>query len=110
MAVEVLAGSVVAHGGSWVGLSGRDLHVTEVDAGVEPGGDVGVPEHVGVDASLSPVSCARARSRRVAQCRFIRLPVRLRRTGPVARSPMARSIARPTAGGSGARTILSPLP
>jgi hypothetical protein len=37
MAVEVLAGSVVAHGGSRVGVAGGDLHVAEADAGVEPG-------------------------------------------------------------------------
>ena len=50
MPVEVLAGSVVAHRGSWVGVAGGDLDVAEVDAGVEHGGDEGVPQHVRVHA------------------------------------------------------------
>jgi hypothetical protein len=33
--VEVLAGPVVAHGGAWVGVPGGDLHVAQVNAGVE---------------------------------------------------------------------------
>ena len=45
MAVEVVAGAVVAHGGSWVGVAGGDLYVAQVDAGVEHGSDEGVPEH-----------------------------------------------------------------
>src|SRR4051795_13228829 len=48
VSVEVLAGAVVAHGGPWVGVSGRDLNVTEVDAGVEHGGEEGAPQHVRV--------------------------------------------------------------
>ena len=48
MAVEVLAGAVVADGGAWVGVAGGDLDVTEADAGVEHGGDEGVPQHVRV--------------------------------------------------------------
>jgi len=46
VAVEVLSGSVVAHGGAGVGMACGDLDVAEVDAGVEHGGDVGVTEHV----------------------------------------------------------------
>ena len=46
MAVEVLAGAVVAHGGAWVGVAGGDLHVAEADAGVEHGGDESVAKHV----------------------------------------------------------------
>ena len=34
MAVEVVAGAVVAHGGAWVGVPGGDLYVAQVDAGV----------------------------------------------------------------------------
>jgi hypothetical protein len=46
-----LAGSVVAHGGAWVGVAGGDLDVAEVDADVEHGGDEGVAaQHVGVNA------------------------------------------------------------
>ena len=48
MSVEVLVGSVVAHGGAGVGVAGGDLDVAEVDAGVEHGGHIGVAEHVGV--------------------------------------------------------------
>ena len=50
MTVEVLARSVVAHGGAWVGVAGGDLNVTKVDAGVEHGGDEGVAQHVWVHA------------------------------------------------------------
>lgn len=53
---------------------------------------------------------ARTRSRRVAQCRSIRRPRELSRIGPGSRSAIARSIPRPTAGGSGINTILEPLP
>jgi len=35
VAVEVLAGSVATQGGARVGVPSRDLHVEEVDAGVE---------------------------------------------------------------------------
>ena len=48
MAVEVLACSVVAHGGSGVGVAGGDLNVAQVDAGVEHRGHEGVAEHVRV--------------------------------------------------------------
>ncbi len=48
MAVEVLAGAVVAHGCSRVGVAGGDLHVAEADAGVEHGRDEGVAQHVRV--------------------------------------------------------------
>jgi hypothetical protein len=46
--VEVLAGPVVAHGGSRIGVAGGDLHVAQADAGVEHGGDEGVAQHVRV--------------------------------------------------------------
>ena len=39
---------VVQPGGSRVGVPGRDLDVTQVDPGVEHGGDEGVAEHVRV--------------------------------------------------------------
>jgi hemoglobin len=48
VAVEVVAGSVVPHGGPGVGVARGDLDVAEVDAGVEHGSDVGVAEHVRV--------------------------------------------------------------
>ncbi len=34
MAVEVLSGPVVSHGGSGVGVAGGDLHVAQVHPGV----------------------------------------------------------------------------
>ena len=49
MAVELVAGSVIAHRGSGVGVAGGDLDVAEVDAGIEHGGDGGVAEHVRMD-------------------------------------------------------------
>lgn len=48
MPVEVLAGSVVAHGGTRVGVTSGDLHVAQADAGVEHGGHERVAQHVGV--------------------------------------------------------------
>ena len=48
MPVEVLAGTVVAHGGARVGVAGGDLHVAKVDARVEHGGDEGMAQHVRV--------------------------------------------------------------
>jgi len=39
VAVQVLAGPVVAHGGARVGVPGGDLDVAQVDAGVETGRD-----------------------------------------------------------------------
>src|SRR5665811_1758536 len=50
VSVEGGAGTVVSHGGAWVGVAGGDLDVAQVDAGVEHGGDVGVAEHVWVHA------------------------------------------------------------
>lgn len=44
--VEGLAGAVVAHGGSRIGLAGCFLDVAPGDAGVERCGDEGVPEAV----------------------------------------------------------------
>jgi len=47
----------------------------------------------------------------LTQCgRCARVPRPLSRIGPLARAPVARSIARPTAGGSGTRMTLAPLP
>jgi hypothetical protein len=37
VAVEVLAGPVIAHRGSWVGVPGCDLHVPQVNAGIQTG-------------------------------------------------------------------------
>jgi hypothetical protein len=48
VAVQVLAGSVVAHRGARVGVAGSDLDIAQVDARVEHGGDERVAEHVRV--------------------------------------------------------------
>ena len=50
MSIEVLASSVVAHRRARVGVACCDLHVAEIDAGIEHGGDEGVSEHVGMHA------------------------------------------------------------
>jgi hypothetical protein len=48
VAVEVLAGTVVPHCCAGICVPRGDLHVPQVDPGVEHGGHEGVPEHVGV--------------------------------------------------------------
>jgi hypothetical protein len=111
MAVKVLSGAVVAHGGSRVGVAGGDLYVAQVDTSVEHRGDEGMPDMCGcIRGNLTPACSARRRSRRVAQCRSIRVPREVSRIGPAVRLSTARSMARPTAGGSGTRTTLPPLP
>ena len=51
VAVQVLAGPVVPHGGARVGVPCSNLDVAQVDTGVEHGGDEGVPQHVGMHAA-----------------------------------------------------------
>ena len=46
MTVEVLAGSVITHGGAWVGVPGSDLDIPQVDARVQHGGDKCMAQHV----------------------------------------------------------------
>jgi hypothetical protein len=105
VSVEVLAGSVVAHGGFRVGVAGGDLYVAEADTSVEHSGD-NVSEHMWV--IRTPAVVARRRRRRVAAWRSIRAPLRLSRIGPRTRSPTARPIALPTAGGNGVRSVVLP--
>ena len=50
VAVEGAAGAVVAAGLAWVGMTCEVLDVTQAAAGIERGGDGGVPERVGRDA------------------------------------------------------------
>jgi hypothetical protein len=110
VAVEVVAGSVVAHGGARVGVAGGDLDGAQVDACVGHGGDEGVAEHV----QVCPGEVDAGGFGEPAQAAGGGVPVwaprLLSRTGPCVRSPTVRSIARPTAGDSGTRTILVPLP
>jgi len=42
VAVQVLAGPVVPHGGARVGVPGGDLHIAQVDASIEHGRDCAV--------------------------------------------------------------------
>ena len=46
VAVKVLAGSVVTHRGPWIGVAGSDLDVSQIDAGVEHGGDESMADWV----------------------------------------------------------------
>src|SRR3954453_21880155 len=63
MSVEVFAGSVVAHGGSRVGVADGDLYVAQVNTGVQHRGDEDVPEHVRVHPRQLDTCCsARRRS------------------------------------------------
>ena len=48
MAVEVLAGPVIAHVRPWICVAGRDLHVPQVHTGVEHGRDECMAEHMGM--------------------------------------------------------------
>src|SRR5215831_5314527 len=107
VAVEVFAGPVVAHRGARIGVAGRDLDVAEVHARVEHGRDEVWRSMCGWGLVIrTPAVSARRRRRRVAAWRSIRAPLVLSRIGPLVRVSMAR----PTAGGSGIRTILVPLP
>src|SRR5437773_11809239 len=111
MAIEVLAGTVVAHGGARVCVPGGDLHVAQTYAGVERGGYERVPEHVGVHPRYAYAGGgARCLSRRGAAWRSIRVPRALRRIGASPRPSTALSTARATAGGRGMSTPLPPLP
>jgi hypothetical protein len=46
VAVELVACSVISHGGAGVGVPCGDLHIAQVDAGVQHRGDERVAEHV----------------------------------------------------------------
>ena len=46
MPVEIVPCAVVAHRRAWVRMAGGDLHVAQVDTGIEHGGDEGVAQHV----------------------------------------------------------------
>jgi hypothetical protein len=113
VAVKVLAGSVVAHvvrGSAWRAAIWTSRRST-------PASSMVVTKvwrsmcGCALPAWMPAVSASRRR-RRVAACRSIRAPRLLSRIGPLARPAVARSMARPTAGGraSGTRTILVPLP
>ena len=80
--VEVAAGAVVAHGGAWVGVASRDLHVAQAHAGVQPG-DQGVVQHVRVHPRHpDPGARGQVLEPTGAACRSIRAPTVLRRIAP----------------------------
>jgi hypothetical protein len=111
MTVEVLAGPT--HGGTRIGVAGGDLNVPQVNARVKTGIVVTKVWRSICGCGLvigTPAASASRRSRRVAAWRSILAPRLLRRIGPLVRVFMDRSMARPTAGGSGMSTTLEPLP
>jgi len=59
MPVEVLASPVVPHGGARVGVPSGDLHVTEVDPGVQHGRHERLSEHVPVHPREPHAGCGR---------------------------------------------------
>jgi hypothetical protein len=46
--VQVLAGPVIAHRDTWIGVAGGDLNVPQVHARIEHRGDEGMAKHVRV--------------------------------------------------------------
>ena len=99
--VEGHPGPVVAHGGARIGVAGRFLHVAQRHAGVEGGGDEGVPQRVRADPLGDP-GPARDPADDPARGVAVEAPtVGPRKIGPSQRSPMARSIARAVRGASG---------
>jgi len=85
------------------------LDLAQRDPGIKRGGDERVPERVGVTALAIPARRATLRTIRPAPCRSSRRPSGATKTGPSARSAMARSIARAVRGASGMVTTLPPL-
>ncbi len=68
MTVEILASTVVAHGGARVRVACGDLNVAQIHTGVEHGGDEGMSQDGGcMRGSFKPVDSARRRSRRGVQ-------------------------------------------
>src|ERR1700691_3382244 len=110
VAVEVGAGPVVAHRGARVGVAGGDLDVPEVHASIEHRGDPRVAEHMRVCPCPQPGAASEAPKAAGGAWRSIRVPRLLSRIGPWSRGPVARSIARLTAGGSGTWGTLLPFP
>ncbi len=109
--VEVLAGPVVAHRGprsAWRAAICTSRRLTPASSMVVT--KVWRSMCGCILGMRTPAARASWRGRRVAAWRSIRPPARLSRIGPATRSATARSMARPTAGGSGTRTTLPPLP
>jgi hypothetical protein len=72
-----------------VRVTGGDLDIPEVDAGVEHGRDRGVAEHMGCALAIRMPALPASWCRRpVAACRSIRAPRLLSRIGPRMRDPV----------------------
>jgi hypothetical protein len=84
--VEVLAGAVVAHRRSGVGVAGGDPDATRST----PASSMVVMNVCRIRAMVTPACSGSRRSRRVAQCRSIRVPREVRRIGPTV-APYGRS-------------------
>jgi hypothetical protein len=111
VSVEVLAGSVIAHRGARIGMAGSDLDVPQVDPSVQHGCDEGISEHVWVGAGGLHSGGFRESPQAPCCC----VPVHTYATA-VEQDEAAGTAADglvdgpPTAGGSGIRATLVPLP
>ena len=83
--VEVGSGPVVAGGGPGVGVAGRDLDVSQGDAGVEAAVMKLCRRECGEMCLVTPADVATRRTMRVAAGRFMRWPARVNRSGPEVR-------------------------
>jgi hypothetical protein len=109
--VKILAGPVVTHRRPWIGVPGSDLDVPQVHACIKHGRDESVPEHVRVrprdphpgglgEAPQAAGGCVAVHPGAAA----------VKQDRSASAGADRRSMARPTAGGSGTRTTLVPLP
>ncbi len=110
--VEVRSGLVVAHGRAWVGMAGGDPNIAQADSRIEHGGHECVPQHVRMH-SRQPRPGAVCQLPQAAGCAMVvhSSAASVQQNGAAHAVP-ARSVecARLTAGGSGTRTTLVPLP
>ena len=107
--VQAAAGMMIPHRGARISMRRGFLDVAQRDPSVERGGNEGMPERVGRDDLSDPGATRDPADVRPAPCRSSRRPSAARNTGPPARSPMARSIARAVRGASGIVTTFPPL-
>jgi hypothetical protein len=110
--VEVLAGPVVPHGRAGIGMPAGDLDIAQVRPGIETGRDEGVPEHMRVRPGDPHARMLGKVTQAAGDC----VPVHPGAAGveqDLSADPVddgAVVDGRPTAGGSGTRTTLVPLP
>jgi hypothetical protein len=104
--VQAAAAPVIPHRGPGVRMGGCLLDIAERHPGLQGCGDERVPKRVGCDGLADPGAAGGLRTIRPAACRSSRRSSLATNTGPSARSPMARSIARAVRGASGTVTTL----